>query len=268
LKADVDRLGRIFSRGIQDPSLGRICSVSRALDFFFGGYLPELLRASFQDTYTVYAGGDDLLLIGPWRQTIDLASQLRKDFTKYVGRNPSITISAGIEIIKENHPLNRAARLAEERLSGAKHAGRDRISVIAKDPFSWPEFRKQQETAEPLTNWLREERLSQGFVYRILHFAAERRRAEGSAEGRAEGRAEEGIRLEAANWRSRWGYSLARNIDIRKPENQPVVEQLNALLGLDAHLDKTKEFVPPEAAITIALYRNRSGKQKERSNKQ
>ncbi len=255
LKADVDRLGLIFSRGIQDPSLGRICGVSRALDFFFAGYLPELLRTSFPDTYTVYAGGDDLLLIGPWRQTIDLAGRLREDFAKYAGSNPSITISAAIELIKENHPLNRAAHLAEDRLSSAKVAGRDRISLIAECPFTWPEFQKQREISEPLTGWLRSGRLSQAFVYRILYFAAERRRAE-----------HEHL-LEAANWRSRWGYSLARNIEVKNLENRQIVARLNALLGLDELLNKNKEFVSPEAAVAIAIYRNRSGKEKERNNK-
>ncbi|MCL6546972.1 MAG: type III-A CRISPR-associated protein Cas10/Csm1, partial [Bryobacteraceae bacterium] len=63
LKADVDNLGLIFQRGLgPDISLSRTAALSRMMDFFFSGCLPWLLAREFPSTYTVYAGGDDLLL--------------------------------------------------------------------------------------------------------------------------------------------------------------------------------------------------------------
>ncbi|MBM3524434.1 MAG: type III-A CRISPR-associated protein Cas10/Csm1, partial [Alphaproteobacteria bacterium] len=61
LKADVDMLGQVFGRGLgAERSLGRMATLSRMTDSFFTVVLPDLLRREFPDTYTVYAGGDDL----------------------------------------------------------------------------------------------------------------------------------------------------------------------------------------------------------------
>ena len=97
LKADVDRLGRLFTKGLKAPSLARLATLSRMLDFFFTGQLQWLLRRQFPSTYTVYAGGDDLLLIGPWRQMLRLAQQLRRKFHHWTGGNPNVTLSAAVE---------------------------------------------------------------------------------------------------------------------------------------------------------------------------
>ncbi len=81
LKGDVDRLGAIFSWGLKkDLTPSRFAAMSRMMDLFFAGYVPYLLRKRFRSTYTVYAGGDDMLLIGPWRQMPELAESLRRDF--------------------------------------------------------------------------------------------------------------------------------------------------------------------------------------------
>ena len=66
------------------------------LDLFFTGYLQSDCAGNYPQTYTVYAGGDDLLLIGPWRQMIVLATDLREQFRRYVGGNSNITLSAGL----------------------------------------------------------------------------------------------------------------------------------------------------------------------------
>ena len=89
LKADVDNLGRVFGEGLgARRSIGRLVALSRAIDAFFTGWLPDHLRRAAPETYTVYAGGDDLLLIGPWRQTISLAGELRAAWGRYVGGDP------------------------------------------------------------------------------------------------------------------------------------------------------------------------------------
>lgn len=145
LKADVDRLGFLFGFGLRDPNdakkdcatLSRYASLSRMMDLFFTGYLQERLRLNYPHTYTVYAGGDDLLLLGPWREMVILASDMREQFRYYVGGNPNITLSAGLALCKANQPLNRTVIEAEERLEYAKMMGRDRVCLLDRQPVLW-----------------------------------------------------------------------------------------------------------------------------------
>ncbi|MBK8509656.1 MAG: type III-A CRISPR-associated protein Cas10/Csm1 [Candidatus Competibacter sp.] len=262
LKADVDRLGFIFGFGLRDPSdskkdratLSRYASLSRMLDLFFTGYLQERLRRDYPHTYTVYAGGDDLLLIGPWRQMIALATDLREQFRRYVGGNPNITLSAGLALCRANQPLNRTVWEAEERLEQAKDAGRDRVGLLDEQPVTWEQLPALLRQAETLNEWLRAGWLNTALVYKVLRFAEERRRAEQPDE-------QGNLSLAHADWRARWAYHLARNVrdsrTIPDPEKKTVATVLNQLLGLDADIRKQAEWVSPRIPVSIALYRNR-----------
>lgn len=246
LKADVDRLGELFGRGLGQPSLARFATLSRMLDFFFSAQLMKLVRESFPSTYTVYAGGDDLLLIGPWRQTIELALRLRREFERWTGANPSVTISAGVEFAKAHHPLTRTAHAAEERLEAAKGAGRNRVSLIDPAPAPWDLFERAFKESGQLNDLVRRKVLSTAFTYRLLVLDAMRRRAEDPRK----------MDLDAAAWRARWRYLRARHLDARDElnaaERKRITDLLEGLLGLHGSTPRAR------TAVTIALYRNRT----------
>lgn len=248
VKADVDRLGAIFAQGVRSPSLGLVAGLSRMLDFFFTAKLPRLLESDprFRSTYVVYAGGDDLLLIGPWRQSLELLAELQSAFARYTG-NPQITISAAMELVQPDEPLNRSVRAAEERLERAKHAGRNRVCVIDDEPLAWDQLRRQLKDAEQLVGHLRAGELSQGFVYRMLAFDRDRIAC---LKGRAD--------AHAASWRARWGYQLRRNLKIKDLASSTLVQFLNSLFGLTAQFARGAKPPSARTAITAALYRNRS----------
>jgi len=254
LKADVDRLGAIFSQGLRQPSLGLIAGLSRRLDFFFTAYLPEVLRKDerFQSTYMVYAGGDDLLLIGPWRQMCSLLLELRKQFRCWTGESPQITISAALEITHQDEPLNRSTHAAEARLKRAKDAGRDRVCAVSDEPLTWAEYERELQRAETLRGYLESGWVSQAFVYRVL--ALDKSRLSIERYGKAG-------RYDPA-WRAKWGYQLARNVRENKrlsKEQRAVLEEfLNGLVGLDAELAKREPAPSALTAITLAVYRNRN----------
>jgi len=256
-KADVDRLGVIFTWGLRTPALSRFAALSRMLDFFFSGYLPELLRKQFPSIYTVYAGGDDMLLVGPWRQVLEMATAMREKFRRWTGSNPNLSISAGIELFKPQQPVGPAVARAEERLNAAKKGGRDRVCAIADRALPWEDFERAFRDSETLNDYLRHALVNPAFLYRLLHFADERARAEAPL-----------MDLRAADWRARWGYYLARHM-ARLPESLgPRAEELrkfaNRLLGLDADLKKAALPSPPRLAVSIALYRNRNPKSERR----
>ncbi len=259
LKADVDHLGLIFSQGLRQPdndadrnTISRSAALSRMLDLFFTGYLQQHLRSQQRNVYTVYAGGDDLLLIGPWRDMIGLAGTLNHDFRRYTADNPSITLSAGLELTRANQPLNRSAHAAEARLERAKQAGRNRVCLLDHQPIVWDELARQLREAETLNGWLRDKLVSTALIYRMLYFAEQRELAEGGGD----------IPMECIDWRARWAYNLARNVRDnlelkRRGKVDEVQETLNGLLGLDQHIRNQSPPVSPRIPVSIALYRNR-----------
>jgi len=257
LKADVDRLGMVFGHGLRRErsnaedraTISRFAALSRMLDLFFTAHLPELLRERFPSTYTVYAGGDDLLLIGPWRQTLELAATLRGRFGQYVGANPNLTLSAGIELVKAHQPLNRAAAAAEKRLERAKSEGRNRVCVIDREPLPWDRFGELLAKSDELSRLVRDRDLPIALLYRLLYFIGERRRAEHEGD------------IRAADWRARWGYHLARNVLRRRGgtaerSGEQEAKLFNDLLGVNADIQVICDPAP-RLPVVAALYRNR-----------
>ena len=156
LKADVDNLGYIFSTGIEDMSISRLSTLSNYIDIFFSGWLNKICddvsnkwkkelpqgdprREKVQGNifYITYSGGDDLFIIGPWDQVIELAIRLYKDFRKYTCQNPDITLSAGILLVKPTFPIQRFAYLVGEELGRSKKKKEKDSITIFKDTVRW-----------------------------------------------------------------------------------------------------------------------------------
>ncbi|MCS7315147.1 MAG: type III-A CRISPR-associated protein Cas10/Csm1 [Bryobacterales bacterium] len=255
-KADVDRLGAIFSFGLRDQTLSRFAALSRWMDLFFTAYLPDLLARQFSSMYTVYAGGDDMLLIGPWRETLRLGESLYGKFRQWTGWNPNVTLSAGIELLKPQHPVGPAVSRAEGRLEVAKR-DKNRVSAVVSGAIEWDVFANALEDAESLNRWLRQGLIHTVFLHRVLYFAEQRQLAESVP-----------MDLKAADWSARWGYYLARQLRRLPEDKQGESEELrkvtNRLLGLDADLMRQRLAAPPRLAVTVALYRNRNPRETRR----
>ncbi len=121
LRMDVDGLGRVFSEGVSDLTLPKLSALSGALDLFFGGYLNILARDQAEnDLYTIYAGGDDLFIVGAWHHLPDLAEAIRNEFKAFTGNHPALSLSGGITLEGAKFPLYRAAERAGEAEGRAK----------------------------------------------------------------------------------------------------------------------------------------------------
>ncbi len=142
LKADVDRLGFIFISGfatyekegkkIPLLSISRFAALSRMLDYFFTEVIKEkLIKTKYRNIYSVFSGGDDLFLIGPWEEIIKFTEEMRALFYRYVCENRNITISAGVELLKPTLPVEFIAEKGEGALGNAKK-WRSTISVMGK----------------------------------------------------------------------------------------------------------------------------------------
>jgi CRISPR-associated protein Csm1 len=260
LKADVDNLGFLFGYGLRHPetqqdrnTISRSAALSRMMDLFFTGYLQTHIRRHHPNTYTVYAGGDDLLMLGPWYATIQLAQELNQEFRRYTADNPNITLSAGLELTQANYPLNRSVWAAEKRLERVKNTQqKDGVCLIDDQVLLWEELPKLLAQADTLNGWLRDKLVSTALIYKVLYFAEQRRLAEGGGE----------VPMDCVDWRARWAYHLARNVRnnsrINEQHKADMSAVLNELLGLDQKIQvQHKWSLTPRIPVSIALYRNR-----------
>lgn len=207
LKGDIDNLGALFQSGLEKPTFARWAGLSRQVHAFFALWLPWFCEhganGKFRNTYTVFAGGDDFFLIGPWEATIELAGEMRQEFARYVAR-PDITFSLGAAMTHPKVPARHLRDAAERGLEAAKsHKGKtgDKNAAslwgITVDWAGWQELVGTRRAAlEELDAQAGD--LSTGFIYSLLQLADQA------------GREKQGGRPEDALWRSRLAYRCAR----------------------------------------------------------
>jgi CRISPR-associated protein Csm1 len=282
LRADVDNLGKLFTRGPGEvKSLSRLATLSRMTDLFFSGWVNEALNhppegKRFEHIYTVYAGGDDLCLVGPWDVTIDFARYLAGEFQRYVAQNSNVTLSAAISVTKPKFPIATSARRAGTLLKAAKDAGRNRFNLFgvisrwSEEPDQWidldqdlsEQLDEQRQFAnllwgelwpwaklldQELCRWRQEETarypVSTGFVHRLLGYAEMARAWE---------RAEQ-ISAEDMLYLARLSYDLGRNVVVSEAVSEETKRKLSTL----TQLSNRQVMAGMRLPITYALYRNR-----------
>jgi CRISPR-associated protein Csm1 len=205
LKMDVDNLGFIFSLGLKAPpdiakqgnliSISRLSTMSRQMVAFFTTHLDAICLRVFEKWrddpenrwenkdsvsnifYLIFAGGDDLVIVGPWDRIIELAREIRKEFTEFTSHNPNITLSAGIYICKPKYPIGHAVEKAEEALKQSKDKGRNRITVMGETAV-WahenPRSRVFQETLKTRYARFAKNEISSEEIFRDRRRDAER----------------------------------------------------------------------------------------------
>ena len=217
LKADVDQLGLIISCGMADKqfTLSRVAALSRQLHFFFAVYLPHLLATvpDYRDIYTVFAGGDDLFLIGPWNRIVNLTGFLKDRFAEYVCHNEHIHFSAGISIQKPHTPLDKIAAAAEEALQNAKtghpeKGERGNCINLFGESATWKDFDALGKVRETLKTWHDTGVINNAMIFRLNRFL-------GMAAQEKEILKEVNIPfadLDCLKWRSYFRYTTERNV--------------------------------------------------------
>ncbi|MBP8980674.1 MAG: type III-A CRISPR-associated protein Cas10/Csm1 [Syntrophobacterales bacterium] len=217
LKADVDHLGMIMSCGMADKqfTLSRIAAVSRQLNFFFAVYLPQLLATDpvYHDVYTVFAGGDDLFLIGPWNRIISLAAFLKDRFAEYVCQNEHIHFSAGISIRKPHIPLDKLANGVEEALHAAKNGNPDKgdrgncVNIFG-ETATWKEFEELCKVRDKLNAWREGGIVNNAMLFRLNRFLAMAAQEKELVKERDIPLAD----MECLKWRAYLRYTTERNV--------------------------------------------------------
>lgn len=124
LKMDVDNLGLIFSKGLSKEykTFSKILTLSRVMDYFFSKKLYDFLASydSEKSIYINYSGGDDLVIITPASNILEITSLIIQKFKEYTGNNNDLHLSSGIEIFPDKSPVRYAIKKADENLSLSK----------------------------------------------------------------------------------------------------------------------------------------------------
>lgn len=142
LRLDVDDLGIAFSSGfvsdkdkIEDnlryATLSRYADLSKDISMFFkvainkicagdltGGVDFEerafnifgIAKAQKRKVNIIYAGGDDLFLVGAWDEVLEVAIDINRAFKQFT--NGKLTLSAGMAMFSPTYPISKMAEIA------------------------------------------------------------------------------------------------------------------------------------------------------------
>lgn len=142
LRLDIDDLGIAFSSGfvsdkdkIEDnlryATLSRYADLSKDISMFFkvainkicagdltGGVDFEekafnifgIAKALKRKVNIIYAGGDDLFLVGAWDEVLEVAIDINRAFKQFT--NGKLTLSAGMAMFSPTYPISKMAEIA------------------------------------------------------------------------------------------------------------------------------------------------------------
>lgn len=196
LKGDVDNLGQIFQKGLTEPTFAKMAALSRQINAFFAIWLPAYCATHYPNTYTIFAGGDDFFLIGPWYSTQKLAGDMATHFKAFVADNPEIHFSAGMVMSKPGLPIHTLATQADEALEAAKGKGKNAVTLFQQH-VPWSEWSALEHAGKSLNDLAVDYKLSTGYVYGLLHLID---------------LASDSQNPESAMWRSRFAYRTRRHV--------------------------------------------------------
>ncbi len=163
LRMDVDNLGDVFKNGLGSyATLARLSTLSFHLSLYFEGWVKRICDDPrfAGKVYAVYAGGDDVFLIGPWDIMPDLALQIRSDFARYTGKHPDLHASAGLAFIGGKYPVYQAADDAEEALQQAKRQDGKNAFGFLGSAWTWPQFEQVKSKFDRLVRIVDEKQLN------------------------------------------------------------------------------------------------------------
>jgi len=139
---------------------------------FFEGAVPQIGDEINQEKdgprlYLMYAGGDDLFVVGGWSDLPELADAIRRKFAAFACHNPKVTISGGISIAPDKkYPLYQAARSAGEAEDAAKSFG---------EVLPWSNYEAVHSRVGSLAAWLdsKQGKLTRSFLGTLRTIDAE-----------------------------------------------------------------------------------------------
>jgi len=225
LKGDVDSMGAFLKKPQNElsNSFARFNFFSRMMDYFFSVYATKLMEG--RDIYTVFAGGDDIFILGAWDEVIEFAKELREKFMLFCDGS-TLSISMGLILTKPSKPIKFVADLAEEALEEAKaiDSKKDAISLFG-ETVKWDDYLDDN----GLMSDLKIVDDNTAFLYRLLEFVQMSKKVKFEAD------------VQSTIWRSKLNYSFARNMDLKDENHIRLLSNLDRMI--EKYPEETKMFL-------------------------
>ncbi len=214
LRMDVDSLGKRFIKGFKSITDYQAFS-ERLVDFFEKGIAKLQHEPAYKEHLNIiYAGGDDLFIIGRWDKVIDFAERIHKE-TEQRFQKDGISISGGMVRVQPKYPISKAAELsgdAEDAAKQFRNGEKNAFHFLGKT-VSWnQEFAYVKSFKQQFVSLIDRYGLSRGILHKLMLYASV---AEHNKVRRKEGKAEDFSYI----WHI--SYYLTRYID-RYKSNQEV----------------------------------------------
>ena len=182
LRMDVDDLGTVFTDKLDNVTISRLATLSESLRFFFEGSVPLLCREYNAEQEQeilelIYAGGDDLFLVGGWSALPEIAERIRSEFEHFV-TGDHVTLSGGIAIEHNKYPLYQFATQSGDAEKAAKGLAEKNAITFLRKPMKWGDFEKARNWHERFLQATHAEKdpIPHGFLTRLSQIYADERR--------------------------------------------------------------------------------------------
>ena len=174
LRMDMDNLGKRFIEGFD--TIQQYKAFSKRLVDFFSDEINKIRNCpSFKDYLNiVYAGGDDLFVVGRWDKTIEYAEKVQKEFSSKFQKD-GLTISGGVAVVYPKYPIAKAAELAGKAEEAAKQFddGKKNAFCFLGKTVSWDkEFDYVKSYQQQFVSLISEYGLSKGILHKLMLYSA------------------------------------------------------------------------------------------------
>jgi len=174
LRMDVDGLGKRFIEGFNSISEYKTFS-NRLVDFFEEETKIIQQEPAFKPYLNIiYAGGDDLFVVGRWDKVIDFAERIRQE-TNNRFDSDGISISGGIVVVQPKFPISKAAELAGDAENAAKqfHNGEKNAFHMLGKTISWDrEYDYVKSFKQQFVSLIEEYNLSKGILHKLMLYSS------------------------------------------------------------------------------------------------
>ena len=174
LRMDVDGLGKRFIEGFN--SIAEYKTFSKRLVDFFEEETKNIQQELAFKPYLniIYAGGDDLFVVGRWDKVIDFAERIQQETNNRFG-NDGISISGGIAVVQPKFPISKAAELAGDAENAAKqfrNGEKNAFHMLGKT-ISWDkEFDYVKSFKQQFVSLIEKYDLSKGILHKLMLYSS------------------------------------------------------------------------------------------------
>ena len=179
LRMDVDGLGKKFANGFD--TFADYQHFSARLSNFFDKVVKEDLQQRYRDDLMVlYAGGDDLFVVGRWDAVIDMAQEVHDRFAAQFAAD-GLTLSGGVVVVDPKFPIAKAAEMSGEAEDAAKHfrGGEKNAFCMLGECLSWnKEFNFALGWKERMRDLCTEAGMPRSILHKIMAFDSMRKRGD------------------------------------------------------------------------------------------